>query len=199
MTTHSKRSTDIAVIGMSCRFPMAGNPDEFWQLLRDGIDCITEFSEAQFKASGIDPSVLKHPSLVKKGMVLEDYDKMDASFFGLSPRDAEVMDPQHRIFLEAAWEALENAGYDAEMYNDGLIGVYGGVDGSSYLVNIYLNPEVLQSVGMFTVALHNDKDSLTTRVAYKLNLKGPAVTVQSADSTSLVAIIQACGSLLNYQ
>ncbi len=199
MTTDSKRSTDIAIIGISCRFPMAGNPDEFWQLLRDGIDCITELSEGQFKASGIDPSVLRHPSLVKKGMVLEDYDKMDASFFGLSPRDAEVMDPQHRIFLEVAWEALENAGYDAEMYNDGLIGVYGGVDGSSYLVNIYLNPEVLQSVGMFTVALHNDKDSLTTRVAYKLNLKGPAVTVQSGGSTSLIAIIQACGSLLNYQ
>ena len=188
----------IAVIGMSCRFPKAKTPEAFWQNLCNGTGCLTEFSKEDLRAAGIEPSIMSHPSYVNKGIVLEDVELFDASFFGFSPRDAEIIDPQHRIFLECAWEALENAGYEPEVYN-GLIGVYGGVDSSSYLFNIFLNPEVMQSAGMFTISLHNDKDSLTTRVSYKLNLKGPALTVQTSGSSSLVAIIQACQGLLNYQ
>lgn len=191
-------NNDIAVIGMSCRFPKAKTPEAFWQNLRNGINCITEFSKEDLKAVGIDPAVMNYPSYVNTGIVLEDVDLFDASFFGFSPRDAEIIDPQHRIFLECAWEALENAGYEPELY-EGLIGVYGGVDRSTYVFNMFLNPEVLQSAGIFTICLNNDKDCITTRVSYKLNLKGPSITIQTSCSTSMVAIIQACESLLSYQ
>jgi acyl transferase domain-containing protein/acyl carrier protein len=188
----------IAIIGMSCRFPQAKTPRKFWENLRDGVDCVTEFSKEDLLAIGLNPMILNHPAYVNKGIVLEDVELFDASFFGFSPRDAEVIDPQHRIFMECAWEALEDAGYIPDSY-EGLIGIYGGVDTSNYLLNIYMNPAVMQSVGLYTATLHNDKDCLTTRVAYKLNLKGPAVTVQTNGSTSMTAIIQACQSLLNYQ
>ena len=188
----------IAIVGMSCRFPRAKTPAQFWENLRNGVECVTEFTVEDLKASGMDPAILNHPAYINKGIVLEDVEMFDASFFNFSPRDAEIIDPQHRMFLECAWEALENAGYDPDRYH-GLIGVYGGVDMSIYVFNIYNNPEIMQSVGLYTITLHNDKDSLTTRVSYKLNLKGPAVTLQTTCSTSLTAIIHACQSLLTYQ
>ena len=194
----TNNQSGIAIVGMSCRFPKARTPEQFWENLQNGVECVTEFTKEDLKESGVDPAILNHPAYVNKGIVLEDVEMFDASFFNFSPRDAEIIDPQHRLFLECASEALENAGYDPETYK-GLIGVYGGVDISLYVFNIYSNPEVMQTVGMYTITLHNDKDSLTTRVSYKLNLKGPAVTVQTTCSTSLTAIIHACQSLLNYQ
>ena len=188
----------IAIIGMSCRFPQAMTPEQFWDNLRQGKECVTEFTKEDLMAAGVDPAVLNYPGYVNRGVVLDDIELFDAAFFGYSPRDAEILDPQHRLFLECSWEALERAGYDTETYA-GLIGVFAGVDLSSYLFNIYSNPEILQSVGVYTINLNNDKDGISTRVAYKLNLKGPAVTVLCNQSTSLVSIAQGCQSLLSYQ
>ncbi|NMF62568.1 polyketide synthase (plasmid) [Brasilonema octagenarum UFV-E1] len=189
----------IAIIGMSGRFPGAKNLDEFWQNLRDGVESISFFSEQELIDAGIDPAMVCHPNYVKAGAVLEDVDLFDASFFGLSNREASVMDPQHRLFMECAWEALESAGYTSETY-DGKIGVYAGTVMSSYLLsNLYLNFDLTGGNDILQTVIGNDKDYLATRLSYKLNLKGPSITVQSSCSTSLVAICQAYQSLLNYQ
>jgi FkbM family methyltransferase len=189
----------IAIVGMAGRFPGAKNIDQFWQNLRDGVESITIFSDQELGASGVDPEVLSSPNYVKAGAVLEDIELFDASFFGFNPREAEITDPQHRLFLECAWEALESAGYISETYT-GRIGVYGGVGWSSYLFNnLYSNPDFIKSVGGHQTLMGNDKDFLTTRISYKLNLKGPSINVQTACSTSLVATSLACKSLLSYQ
>ncbi len=188
----------IAIIGMSCRFPDAPDPDQYWRNLRDGVESVRAFTADDLLAAGVDPALMNHPNYVNSGVVLEDVEKFDAAFFGFSPRDAEILDPQQRFFLECAWHALEDAGYDPATY-DGLIGVYGGADMSTYLFYLYANPEIVSSVGPFAISLANDKDHVTTRVAYKLNLKGPAVTIQTTCSTSLVAVCQASQSLLYYQ
>jgi acyl transferase domain-containing protein/acyl carrier protein len=188
----------IAVIGLSGRFPGAKNVDQFWQNLRDGIESISLFQDHELEASGIHPAALSDPHYVKARAILEDIDLFDAPFFGISRREAEIMDPQHRLFLECAWEALEDAGYDSEKYQ-GLIGVYAGVGMNIYLLhNLYPNQELVQSVGAFRIMLGNDKDFLPTQTSYKLNLKGPSVSIQSACSTSLVAVCLACQNLLNY-
>src|SRR5215216_3025247 len=119
----------IAIIGMAGRFPGAKNIDTFWQNLRDGVESIRTFSEEELAASGVDPAVLNDPNYVNAGAVLEDIEQFDAAFFGFSPREAAITDPQHRIFLECAWEALENAGYDPEQY-PGPIAVYAGASAS---------------------------------------------------------------------
>ncbi|WP_071592438.1 type I polyketide synthase [Kamptonema formosum] len=190
----------IAIIGMAGRFPGAKNVDEFWKNLRDGLESISFFSEEELKSSGIDESVICDPRYVKARAVLEDIELFDASFFGFNPREAEITDPQHRFFLESAWEALENAGYNSETY-EGSIGVYAGTGSyNTYLLhNLYPNHKLRELVGDFQLMIANEKDFLSTRVSYKLNLKGPSVTVQTACSTSLVAISMACQSLLNYQ
>ena len=189
----------IAIIGMAGRFPQAKNLDEFWQNLRDGREVVTFFSDEELRAAGIDPQLIENPNYVPARAILEDAEQFDAAFFGYSPREAEIIDPQQRLFLECAWEVLENAGYDTERYN-GLIGVYGGLSMNSYLINnVLANPDALATMGGYQVMLGNDKDFLTTRVSYKLNLKGPSVNLQTACSTSLVAVQMACQSLLNYQ
>ncbi|MFB2970446.1 beta-ketoacyl synthase N-terminal-like domain-containing protein [Aerosakkonema sp. BLCC-F183] len=189
----------IAIIGMAGRFPGAKNVDEFWQNLRDGVESISFFSDEELQASGIDYALLKNPHYVKAKGVLEEIELFDAGFFGINPREAAITDPQHRLFLESAWSALENAGYNPETYQ-GSIGVYAGVGMSGYLLNnLYSNPEVIHSVGAYQLLISNDKDFLPTRVSYKLNLKGPSVNIQTACSTSLVATCLACQSLLNYQ
>ena len=188
---------DIAIIGMSGRFPQARNLDAFWQNLRDGVESISFFSEQELESAGIDPVLLKDSNYVKASAVLEDIELFDASFFDYSPRIAEIMDPQHRIFLECAWEALENSGYDSEIY-DGLISVYGGASISSYfLLNLFTNSELLKVVGLDQIRHNSRIDNLTTRVAYKLNLKGSAITIQTGCSSSLVAAHLACQSLLD--
>ncbi len=183
----------IAIVGMTGRFPGARNLDDFWQNIRDGVESIAFFSEAELEAAGIPPTVLQSPNYVKAGALLDDIDQFDAGFFGLNPREAAATDPQHRIFLECAWEALEHAGYDPASYN-GLIGVYAGAGINPYAMSsIYANTTNVQTL------ISSDKDFLTTRVSYKLNLKGPSVAVQTACSTSLVAVQLACQGLQNYQ
>ncbi|MFI5178624.1 MAG: SDR family oxidoreductase [Vicinamibacterales bacterium] len=187
---------EIAVIGMAGRFPGAKSVEELWARVRDGVDCITTFSDADLAAAGVDPEHLRRPDYVKAGAVLSDIDLFDAEFFGFSPREAELLDPQQRLFLECAWEALENAGYAVESYA-GLIGVCAGAGRNGYLQqNVYSNPELIAAAGVFQTFLNNEKDSLALRTAYQLNLGGPSLTVQTACSTSLVAVHVACQNLL---
>ena len=179
---------------MSCQFPGAKNIDEFWQNLHDGVESISFFDDEELLASGIDPALINDPNYVRAYGALSDIDLFDASFFGYSPKEAQIMDPQHRLFLEHAWKAMENAGYDAETY-EGAVGVYAGSQTSYYLFNnLY---QKLEPQEQFRAFIANDRDFLSTRVSYKLNLTGPSVTVQTACSTSLVTVHMACQSLLN--
>jgi amino acid adenylation domain-containing protein/thioester reductase-like protein len=189
---------EIAIIGMAGRFPGASDLATFWQHLHDGVESITFFSEQELEAAGISPDVLKEPHYIKARPVLEDIDKFDAAFFGYSPREAEIMDPQHRLFLECCWQALENAGYDSEQCTEQRVGVYAGVSMSSYmLLNLLSNRDQLKTLDHLQVVISNDKDHLPTKVSYKLNLKGPSINVNTACSSSLVAVHLACESLLN--
>lgn len=197
MTGESEHATsEIAIVGMAGRFPMCPNLDEFWQKLRDGQELITFFTDEELLASSVPPALLNNPNYVKAASVLEDVELLDGPFFGINPKEAALLDPQHRIFLETAWQALENAGYDSEQYR-GLIGVYAGVSISTYLWCIYANPAFVGAMNSFQILLANDKDHLPTRVSYKLNLKGPSVNIQTACSTSLVSVHLACQGLLN--
>ncbi|CAG0930613.1 phthiocerol/phenolphthiocerol synthesis type-I polyketide synthase E [Thermoflexales bacterium] len=191
------QSYQIAIVGMSGRFPGARNIDEFWENLRNGTESISSFSDEQLAEAGVTQADYHDPQYVAARGILEGVDLFDAAFFNFSPREAEIMDPQHRLFLECAWEALENAGYDPNRY-PGSIGVYAGTGLNTYLLfNLYSNQAAVHSAGGLQVLIGNEKDHLTTRVAYKLNLRGPCVTVQTACSTSLVAVHLACQSLLN--
>jgi phthiocerol/phenolphthiocerol synthesis type-I polyketide synthase E len=191
--------TDIAIIGMAGRFPGANSIDQFWHNLCNGIESIATFSDQELLESGIDPDLFTHPNYVKVGAVLDDIAGFDAGFFGFSPREAALMDPQHRLMLETAWAALEQAGYDPDTYS-GRIGAFAGAGWSSYLFNnLRANPDCIDAIGDYQTLISNDKDFLATRLAYKFNLKGPAYTVQTACSTSLVAVGLACQNLLNYQ
>ncbi|MDQ3804073.1 MAG: SDR family oxidoreductase [Acidobacteriota bacterium] len=194
---HQQDDSGIAIIGMSGRFPGAANVEAFWANLRDGVESVKFFSDEELARRGVDEKVLRHPNYVKAGVELEGIGHFDASFFGYSPREAELMDPQHRLFLECAWEALESAGYSPDG-DTGVVGVFAGSGSPSYLLqNILPNREVTEAAGGFQLGLGNGPDFLATRVSYKLNLKGPSYTVQSACSTSLVAVHQACQSLLS--
>jgi acyl transferase domain-containing protein/acyl carrier protein len=192
------RRRDVAIIGMSGRFPGARNIDEFWENLRDGVESIISFSPEELGAAGVDQSELANPAYVPAGAVIDDIDLFDASFFGFSPREAESLDPQQRIFLETAWHALEDAGYNPETY-PGLIGVYAGCAMSSYLDHLESNPAFMALLGYLQVYIGNEKDYLATRVSYKLNLRGPSFNVQTACSTSLLAVAVAADALLSYQ
>jgi len=198
--TYDVEAESIAIIGMSGRFPGAKNIDEFWQNLKNGVESITFFSEQELLASGIDPAILADNNYVKAKGALDNIAEFDAAFFDFSPKEAEITDPQQRLFLECAWEALENAGYDPNTYS-GAIGVYGGASGgNSYLLqNLYANQKIRKTFGDYQIIINNEKDFLCTRVSYKLNLSGPSVTVQTACSTSLVAVATGCQSLLDYQ
>jgi acyl transferase domain-containing protein/acyl carrier protein len=187
----------IAIIGMAGRFPGARNVEELWQNLRQGVESISFFGDEEMVSAGVDPALLADPQYVKASSVLDDIELFDASFFGFSPREAETTDPQHRLFLECAQEAIDAAGYDPQTYA-GLIGVYAGSSMSSYWENnLRSNAAVMEAVDSYQALLGNDKDFVPTRVSYKLNLKGPSINVQTACSTSLVAVHLACQSLLN--
>ncbi|MBT7590553.1 MAG: SDR family NAD(P)-dependent oxidoreductase [Candidatus Scalindua sp.] len=189
----------IAIIGMSCRFPGAGSVHTFWENMKNGVESVSFFTDEELQMSGIGTELLNNPDYVKAKAVLEDMEMFDASFFGFTPREAEMMDPQHRLFLECAWEAMENAGYDSGRYG-GRVGVYAGVGLNTYLLrNLLSNPDLVKYENEYQILIGNDKDFVPTRVSYKLNLKGPSVSVNTACSTSLVAIHFACQSLLNYQ
>jgi acyl transferase domain-containing protein len=188
----------VAIIGMSGRFPGARNLTEFWRNLRDGIESISFFTPEELESAGVDRDRWNRPDFVRAGGVLEGIEDFDASFFGFNPRDAELLDPQQRIFLECAWHALEDAGYNPDSYS-GSIGVYAGSVLSSNLFNILSHQELRAPLENFQTFTGNDKDHLSTRTSYKLNLKGPSITVQTACSTSLVAVSMACQSLLDHQ
>jgi acyl transferase domain-containing protein/thioesterase domain-containing protein/acyl carrier protein len=192
------KNSTIAIVGMSGRFPGARNIDEFWRNLRDGVESIRPLSDAQLLASGVRPEELAQPDYVKAAAVLDGVDLFDASFFGFSPRDAAIMDPQHRHFLECSWEAIENAGHLPERF-PGSIGVFAGSGMNSYMIhNLMNNRKLMESAGLFLIRqTGNDKDVLATRVSYQLDLHGPSMSVQTACSTSLVAVHMACQSLLN--
>jgi natural product biosynthesis luciferase-like monooxygenase protein/amino acid adenylation domain-containing protein len=187
----------IAIIGLACRFPGARNIEEFWQNIKNGVESISVFSDQELLESGVEPALLRNPSYVRASATLEDIDRFDATFFGFNRREAEVLDPQQRLFLECAYTALEHAGYDSERY-EGLIGVYAGVGANGYVYNLLENRELVAALGEYQIALANEKDFLATRLAYKLNLRGPSATVQTACSTSLVATHLACQSLLSF-
>lgn len=189
-------SYDIAVIGMSGRFPKAKDLVQFWENLRTGVEAISQFTEEELQSAGIDPVLLHDPNYVKAGTILEDAECFDALFFGYNPREAEIMDPQHRLFLECAYAALEDAGYDSHTYK-GLVGIFAGTGENSYLANLCANTDITESVGALQASIANANDFLTTRVSYLLNLRGPSITVQTACSTSLVAVHLACQSLLS--
>lgn len=196
----------IAIIGMAGRFPGAGDVETFWRNIVDGAESISRFTDDELEcAHAIATSLRNDPNYIKARPILDGVDLFAASFFGVTPKEAELMDPQHRIFLECAWNALEDAGYDPERYA-GAIGVYGGQSLNTYLLaNLCTDRDFITDlvgqyqVGGYNVVLGNDKDYLATRVSYKLNLNGPSITVQTACSTSLVAVVQACQSLLTYQ
>lgn len=189
----------IAIVGMDGRFPGAKNITEFWQNISNGVKSISFFSDEELLAAGVDPEVFQAPNYVKAGVILEDADLFDAPFFGFTPREAETMDPQTRLFLQCVWKALEDAAYDPGTY-DGLIGVFAGKGPSNYLsFNLSTHPDLLELVGNTQVESGNYSDALSTMVAYKLDLKGPTVSVQTFCSTSMVALHLACQSLLSYE
>jgi len=198
MVPHPYASTSIAIVGMGARFPGAKNLAQFWENLRGGVESIRGLSDQELLAAGASPEVLRDPDYVKAASVLEGIELFDAPFFGFSPKDAAIMDPQHRVFLECAWEALENAGWCADEF-PGSIGVFAGSGMNAYLMfHLVPNQPLMSSAGLFLLKqTGNDKDVLATRVSYQLNLTGPSMTIQTACSTSLVAVHVACQSLLN--
>ena len=185
----------IAIVGMSGRFPGAPTLAAFWQNLRNGVESLTDFSEAELDAAGVNAAIRALPGWVPRGTLLEDADLFDASFFGYSPREAQIIDPQQRVFLECAWEALEHAGYAGEPEGR-TIGIYAGSSLNSYVLSQLLpNRDLLAAVGGYQVMIGNDKDFLTTRASYKLDFHGPSMAIQTACSTSLVAVQVACQAL----
>ena len=188
----------IAVIGMAGRFPGAADVGEFWENLCRGVESVHRFSEAELIAAGEPSHVFSHPDYVPVAPVLEGIDRFDASFFGLSPGDASLMDPQHRLFLEIAWHALENAGY-APGVGEAPVGVFAACGMNSYMMHhLVTNRHVMETVGEWLVRhAGNDMNFLATRVSYQMNLKGPSANVQTACSSSLVATHWACQSLLS--
>jgi acyl transferase domain-containing protein len=189
--------TRIAVIGMAGRFPGARNVAEFWQNLNAGVESITTF-----RPDEIDPAVpfeeRSHPNYGRSRGVLEDADKFDAEFFRINPREAKLIDPQQRVFLEVAYEALQDAGYDPDRF-PGEIGVYGGIGDNYYHIhNVLDKKDLIQKVGSLAANVGNMKDYVATRVSYKLNLRGPSISLNTACSTSLVAVDQAVLGLRNH-
>ena len=188
--------TDIAIIGMSCRFPGAADPDDFWRNLCQGRETVTFFTDAELLAAGVDPELSGHERYVKAAQLLEHADCFDAGYFRVPREEAELLDPQQRVFLECASAALESAGYDPARF-PGAIGVYAGAGMNSYAWHALAQRYGSGSaVDRYRLMLASDKDFLSTRVSYKLNLRGPSVNVNTACSTSLVAVHTACLSLL---
>ena len=196
----------IAVIGIACRYPGANNTDEYWKNLIDGKETIKRFSDTDLQGFEINYEELKKdPKYVPARGVLENIDQFDPAFFGYTPNEAIYTDPQHRVWLETVWEAFENAGCDP-LTCDGAIGVYAGGYINTYLLNNILRDPVklenfirLRTTESFQLMTGNDITYLPTKTAYKFNLRGPAINVQTACSTSLVAISMACQSLFSYE
>ena len=186
----------IAVVGMAGRFPGAESVSDFWKMLRNGICGIQDISETELFEAGVPRSQFQQPEYVRRYASFERPTYFDASFFGYAPGEADVLDPQHRVFLECAWTALEDAGYDPSQY-DGRIGVYGGAALNNYLVNLHNDRKTRESVNPVQAVVSNVMGLMPARVSYHLDLKGPSCGVQTGCSTSLVAVHNACRSLLD--
>ena len=193
------RDGSIAVVGLACRFPGASNPAAFWKLLREGREAVEELSDDQLLEAGVSREQLGREGFVKKSVLLDGIDRFDAGYFGYSPREAIAMDPQHRLFLECAVEALESAGCNPEdEATNRTVGVYAGAGLESYMLyQLGLGGGAVDPAEVYQLSVGNLKDFLASRVAYALDLRGPAVAVQTACSTSLVAVHLACQSLLS--
>ncbi len=200
MTHETKPDNRIAIVGRAGRFPAARNVQEFWDLVSSGRVGTTRLSDQALLASGVSRATLADPNYVKAANILPEMESFDAGFFGFSPREASILDPQHRHFLETCWEVLEDAGHMPEHF-DGRIGIYAGSGMQAYLpYNLLSNPDLVEEIGLFLLRhTGNDKDFLTTRASYILNLTGPSVAVQTACSTSLVAVHMAVNALLSYE
>ena len=186
----------IAIVGMVCRVPGAAHPEIFWRNLCGAVESISRFTDEELLAAGVSPELLADPRHVRACGVPAGVDDFDARFFGFSRRDAEMMDPQHRQFLKCAWEAMEDAGYTPGG-GDRRAGVFAGAGMNTHVFRLpHAEEDYLPSLSGYRLMLSNDKDFLCSRVAYKLGLRGPAVTIQTACSTSLVAVHMACQSLL---
>ena len=196
--------SDVAIIGIAGRFPGARDPEEFWRNLQNGVESISRLADDELEVRNA-AELARLPNYVRARGVIEGADQFDPEFFGMYPKEAAITDPQHRIFLECCWEALENAGYDPLAY-PAPVGVFAGCSVNTYfLEQLCTSREFLRDytgayqVGNYTILTGSNSDFLATRVAYKLNLKGPAYTLHCGCSTSLVAVSQACQSLLSYQ
>jgi acyl transferase domain-containing protein len=187
---------EIAIVGMAGQFPGAAGIEDFWRNLRDGVESLTDLEDEELIARGANPALIAQPQYVKRARVMAGYDRFDAAFFAVSPREAELIDPQQRKFLECAWQALEDAGYDPDRAPR-RVGVFAGARMNGYMANVYTNAGIAATVGDLQIQIANDKDYLATRVSYKLDLGGPSVTVQTACSTALVAIHLAGQALLS--
>jgi acyl transferase domain-containing protein/thioesterase domain-containing protein len=187
----------IAVIGMAGRFPSASSIEEFGRNLCSGVESVSVFTDEQLLGAGVPSDLVHAPNYVKAGVLFDGTELFDAAFFGYTPREAELTDPQHRIFLENAWEAMEDAGYDPERTRQ-RVGVFAGASANTYLQNnLFSNPGLIHSLHYLQRLIAGENDYLSTRVSYKLNLKGPSLTIQTACSSSLVAVHVACQSLLS--
>ena len=197
METSVEERDDIAIVGMAAHLPGAGDISAFWENLREGRSSIRKLSEDALKEAGETAENLHHPNYVRAAASLDGFEMFDTDFFGFSPKESAIMDPQHRQFLEACWEAFENAGHPPEKF-DGNIGVFAGCGmGSYFYFNVCSNPDLVGDVGMFLLRhTGNDKDFLSTRVSHVFDLKGPSVNIQTACSTSLVAAHYACNALM---
>jgi acyl transferase domain-containing protein len=197
MSQETEQIEKIAIVGMAARFPDASSVEQFGKNLCAGKESVTTFTDEQLLGAGVQPKLVQSPNYVKAAVLLGDVELFDAELFGFNPRDAELTDPQHRVFLECAWEALEDAGYDPDR-TQLRIGVFAGAGRNSYFLNnMVSNPQALASLHLLQRSIATENDYLATRVSYKLNLKGPGLTIQTACSTSLVATHIACQSLLN--
>ena len=193
----------IAIVGMAGRFPGAKSVAQFWQNQLNGVEAISHFEVSELEVPNAS-ELAKDPNYVKTRSILNDIDQFDAEFFGIYPREAELMDPQHRLFLECCWESFEDAGYDPFAYG-GSVGVFAGCSMSSYFLSRLCAAEgfIQQFTGAYQVGnypemMGNSLDFLATRASYKFNLRGPSFTLQAGCSTSLIAVCQACQSLLTY-
>ncbi len=192
------RVNGVAIVGMVGRFPGAETVDQLWRNLCEGIESTTFFSDDAIDPS-VDETLLRDPNYVKAKGIIQEAETFDAAFFGIQPREAELMDPQARVFLELAYEAIENAGYTPESF-PGMIGLYAGSGQNTYFANhLCGRPEIIDRLGEFLTMLANEKDFLTSRISYKLNLTGPSISINTACSTSLVAVGQAFQGLISYQ
>ncbi|WP_202080466.1 type I polyketide synthase [Caldalkalibacillus salinus] len=199
--TETQEEDGIAIIGMSGRFPGAENITEYWHNIAQGRECLTPLDDDILTAQGVSQSLKDDPHYVKMASTITDIDKFDSEFFNINPREADLTDPQHRLFLEQAWKTFEDAGYPPDEHGNKKVGVFGGTSASSYLLQaLKHDPDFIERTGGIQALMHGvDKDHLATRVSYKLNLTGPSITVQTACSSSMTAIVLGCESLLSYQ